>query len=115
MSSICTLPPAFRRRLMAWVTCSVTRCTASLIRAEPAALSPSTARNALVTAMLIFDGSKPTRVPLRLMTWRDSVSVCEVGRGSARAEADMWCSPEYALNSFHHRVGRETEHHRRSD
>src|SRR5664279_2023374 len=67
---------------------SVSWAVSSRTRAEPALWPPLTARNALVTAMAIFDGSKATTAPLRRMTL-----YC-AKRGSALAASGELISPD---------------------
>ena len=50
-------------RTTTWVNCS----TCSRTRADAAPWPPLTAKNALVTAIAIFDGSNATTEPLRRM------------------------------------------------
>src|SRR5437773_6893846 len=61
-------PPSGLRRISAATTASVRRAVSSRTRAEAALWPPLTARNALVTAIAIFEGSKATTAPLRRMT-----------------------------------------------
>src|SRR3989304_5178162 len=68
MSSMWKVPPAGRRRTRAFTTLSASEATSSRILAEAAPWPPLTARNALVSATEIFDGSKPTTAPLRRIT-----------------------------------------------
>src|SRR5215470_2481545 len=79
-------PPSGLRRISAATTWSVSCAVRSRTRAEAALCPPLTARNALVTAMAIFEGSKPTTAPLRRMTlyWasRGSVFTASVALGS---------------------------------
>ena len=51
-------PPSGLRLTSAATTASVRFCTCSRTRAEAALCPPFTARNALVIAIVIFDGSK---------------------------------------------------------
>ena len=60
-------PPALPR-VSAATTPAVSCSTSSRTRADAAPCPPLTARKALVTAIEIFDGSKPTTEPLRRMT-----------------------------------------------
>jgi hypothetical protein len=68
MSSMCTVPPEGCRRISAATTFSVRIATCSRTRAEAAPWPPFTAMNALVIAIEIFEGSKPTTAPLRRIT-----------------------------------------------
>ena len=61
------VPPEGWRRTSAWTTASVSRATCSRTRAEAAPVPPLTARKALVIAIEILAGSKPTTAPLRRM------------------------------------------------
>src|SRR5271155_244324 len=70
-------PPSGLRRISAATTASVSCAVSSRTRADAALWPPLTARNALVTAIAIFDGSKATTAPLRRMTlyWSSRGSV----------------------------------------
>ncbi len=61
-------PPSGLRFISAETTPSVSRVTSSRTRADAAPWPPLTARNALVIAMVILAGSKPTTAPLRRIT-----------------------------------------------
>ncbi len=61
-------PPSGLRFISALTTASVSFTTSSRTRAQAAPWPPLTARNALVTAIVIFAGSKPTTAPLRRIT-----------------------------------------------
>src|ERR1700694_3673291 len=61
-------PPSGLRFISAFTTLSVSCAVKSRTRADAALWPPLTARNALVTAIAIFEGSKPTTAPLRRMT-----------------------------------------------
>src|ERR1700736_2316216 len=61
-------PPSGLRFISAFTTTSVRWSVSSRTRDDAALCPPLTARNALVTAMAIFDGSKATTAPLRRMT-----------------------------------------------
>ncbi len=61
-------PPSGLRLTNAATTPSVSLVTSSRTRAEAAPWPPLMARNALVIAMVILDGSKDTTEPLRRMT-----------------------------------------------
>jgi hypothetical protein len=56
------------RFISAATTTSVIFATSSRMRALAAPWPPLMARNALVTAIVIFVGSKPTTAPLRRIT-----------------------------------------------
>src|SRR5512141_1489113 len=60
-------PPSGLRFIRAATTTSVSLATSSRTRADAAPWPPLTARNALVMAIEIFAGSKPTTAPLRRM------------------------------------------------
>src|SRR5438132_3962091 len=77
--------------MSALTTFSVSCAVNSRTRAEAALWPPLTARNALVTAMAIFDGSKPTTAPLRRITL-----YC-ASRGSALAASGILVSPAICL------------------
>ena len=68
ISSMWMAPPSGLRLTSATTTASVSTVTCSRTRAEAAPWPPLTARNALVIAMVILDGSKPTTDPLRRIT-----------------------------------------------
>jgi len=70
MSSIWKVPPLGRLRTSALTTWAVSDSTSSRTRAEAAPWPPLTARKALVMAMAILPGSKPTTAPLRRMMWK---------------------------------------------
>ena len=61
------VPPLGVRRIRAEVTWLVIDSTSSRMRADAAACPPCTAMKALVTAMAILFGAKPTTAPLRRM------------------------------------------------
>src|SRR5690242_13323411 len=63
------------------------------MRAEPAPCPPLTARNALVIAIVILSGSKPTTAPLRRMTLK------WVKRGSAALPAASLAAPAIVSRS----------------
>src|SRR5580704_8567426 len=95
-------PPSGLRRISAATTASVRCAVSSRTRADAALWPPLTARNALVTAIAIFDGSNATTAPLRRMTlyWASrgsvliagcelasvAVGLCVGARDGARAE-----------------------------
>ena len=62
------VPPSGLRFISAATTPSVSFATCSRTRADAAPWPPLTARNALVIAIEIFAGSKPTTEPLRRIT-----------------------------------------------
>src|SRR3984893_10209694 len=74
-------PPSGLRFISALTTTSVRCAVSSRTRDDAALCPPLTARNALVTAMAIFDGSKATTAPLRRMTlyWESVGSVLGAG------------------------------------
>src|SRR5215469_11646703 len=69
MSSIWKVRPASARRVRFATICAVRSATMSWTRRETAALLPSTARNALVSATAIFEESNGDTDPSRRMTW----------------------------------------------
>jgi hypothetical protein len=68
MSSMWNIPPDGMRRTSDVTTVPVSVSTSSRTRAEFALWPPLTARNAFVSAIETFEGSKPTTAPLRRMT-----------------------------------------------
>src|SRR5260221_6576892 len=79
------------RFIRAVTTTSVSCAVNSRTRADAALWPPLTARKALVTAMAIFDGSKPTTAPLRRITL-----YCD-SRGSVFASRAVFGSPAMTL------------------
>ena len=80
-------PPSGLRFTNAATTPSVSFVTSSRTRADAAPWPPLIARNALVMAMVIFDGSNATTEPLRRITL-----YCEK-RGSAPVATGLPGSP----------------------
>src|SRR5690349_16627036 len=70
MSSMWRARPSPLRRERAATIWRVRLSTVSCTRRELEAEFPSTARNALVTATEILEGSNGERAPLRRMTWK---------------------------------------------
>src|SRR5947208_3412864 len=91
ISSIWIAPPSGFRFIRAVTTTSVSCAVNSRTRADAALWPPLTARKALVTAMAIFDGSKPTTAPLRRITL-----YCD-SRGSVFASKGVFGSPAMTL------------------
>src|ERR1041384_7804203 len=88
MSSMCRARAASARRVSDSVTEPVKPATSSGMRADPVAVGPSTARNALAMAALILLGSHSDSVPERLMTRRaTTASGVDTGAGEPRATA----------------------------
>src|SRR5262245_58748617 len=89
MSSMWNVPPAGCRRTSALTTASVSCATSSRTRAEAAPWPPFTARNDLVIATEIFDGSNATTEPFRRMTlYWESSEASSIGRPSGRLPAN---------------------------
>src|SRR5260370_17080350 len=86
-------PPSGLRFISALTTTSVRCAVSSRTRADAALCPPLTARNALVTAMAIFDGSNPTTAPLRRLT-------LDLGGGGSRLAASVE-TPSPLLNLPH--------------
>src|ERR1700676_916002 len=91
-------PPSGLRFISALTTTSVRCAVSSRTRADAALWPPLTARNALVTAMAIFDGSNATTEPLRRMTlYWESVGAVLAARGElASPVINLCCAAEDA-------------------
>src|SRR5438270_12153196 len=84
-------PPSGLRFISALTTTSVRCAVSSRTRDDAALCPPLTARNALVTAMAIFDGSKATTAPLRRMTlyWEGVGSVLVASGEAGSLDTDL--------------------------
>src|ERR1700674_2735292 len=85
-------PPSGLRFISALTTTSVRCAVSSRTRDDAALCPPLTARNALVTAMAIFDGSNATTAPLRRMTlYWESVGSVLAASGELASPVINWC------------------------
>src|ERR1700682_553517 len=91
-------PPSGLRFISALTTRSVRWAVSSRTGDDAALCPPLTARNALVTAMAIFDGSNATTAPLRRMTlyWESDGSGLAASGELASPAINLCCAAEDA-------------------